>query len=148
MKKILILLATVTCLLATSCMSFKATDLAVLRQDESMQMLGHFEKEVVINEFLGESGGLNIGNFSADAMNEEITKIIWNEINNKGGNGAININIEYTATALDVILNSLTSSIWAPAHLKITGDVIKYNSSLLGDLDTEKSIAVAMSSLE
>ena len=148
MKKILILLATVTCLLVTSCMSFKATDLAVLHQDSSMQMLGHFEKEVVINEFLGDSGGLNLGDFSADAMNDEITRVVWDEINKKGGNGAININIEYTATALDIIFNSLTSGIWAPAHLKITGDVINYNSAILGDLDTEKSIAVAMASLD
>ena len=120
MKKSLILLILGLTLSVTSCMSFKATDLAIIRQDQSMKMLGHFTKTVLVHEFLGASGGANILNITADAMNEKITDIVWKEINKRGGNGAINIEIEYSATFLDILANGLTESIWAPAHLTIS----------------------------
>ena len=147
MKKIFLLLIIGLTLTFTSCMSFKATDLAVLRQDSSMKMLGHFQTTVVVNEFLGSSGGANLFNCTADVMNEKINDIVWKEINKKGGNGAINIDIEYTATFLDILANSITETIWAPAHLTISGDVILYESSFIGNLDTEESINIAMSNL-
>ena len=126
-------------------MSFKATDLAVLRQDSSMKMLGHFKTTVLVHEFLGSSGGANLFNITADAMNDKISDIVWKEINKKGGNGAINIEIEYSATFLDMLANGITETIWAPAHLTISGDVILYESSLIGNLDTDESINIAMS---
>ena len=40
--------------------------------------------------------------------------------------------------------NGITEGIWAPAHLKVSGDVILYGSGVMGSLDTEDSINVAM----
>lgn len=145
MKKIFLLLIVGLTLTFSSCMSFKATDLAVLRQDSSMKLLGHFHTTVLVHEFLGSSGGANLFNITADAMNDKISDIVWKEINKKGGNGALNIEIEYSATFLDMIANSITETIWAPAHLTISGDVILYESSLIGNLDTDESINIAMS---
>ena len=144
MKKLLMLLCTVFLLTLSSCMSFKASDLSVLRQDNSMKLLGHFEKTVVVHEFLGASGGVNLFDITADVMEDKITEIVWNEINKKGGNGAINVDIEYFVTFGDMLGNGITEGIWAPAHLKVSGDVILYGSGVMGSLDTEDSINVAM----
>ena len=78
MKKLLMLLCTVFLLTLSSCMSFKASDLSVLRQDNSMKLLGHFEKTVVVHEFLGASGGVNLFDITADVMEDKITEIVWN----------------------------------------------------------------------
>ena len=115
-------------LMFTSCTTFKASDLAVLRNDTStMRMLGHFEREVMVPEFLGIAGGANVLNISADAMDEVIHDIVWSEISERGGNGAVNVEIEYNATLIDMIANYITFDIFAPAHLKVSGDVILYN---------------------
>lgn len=147
MKKIILLMLVGFALSFTSCMSFKATDLAVMRQNNSMKMLGHFKTTVLVNEFLGTSGGANLFNITADVMDDKISDIVWKEINKKGGNGAINIEIKYNATFLDMIANSITSAIWAPAHLNISGDVILYESSFVGNFETEESINIAIESL-
>ena len=144
MKKIFILLVLGLSLSITSCMSFKASDLAIIQQDQSMKMLGHFKKTVLVHEFLGASGGANLINISADVMNEKITDIVWKEINKRDGNGAINIEIEYSATFLDILANGLTESIWAPAHLTVSGDVILFGSSRKGNSDTEEAIDIAI----
>ncbi len=88
LKKFFLLALATVALTLTSCMSFQAEELAVLKQDSSMKMLGHFEKEV--------------------------------------------------------LLNSFTSSIWAPAHLKVSGDVILFNSPSVGLENTDEAISVAL----
>jgi len=114
-------------LLFTSCTTFKAADLAVLKTDTtSMRMLGHFERNVMVPEFLGVPGGMNVLNISADAMDEVIQSVVWSEIEAKGGNGAINVDIEYKAEIIDVLVAYFTLDIFAPAHLIISGDVILY----------------------
>ena len=114
-------------LILTSCTTFKATDLAVLKNDTvSMKMLGHFEREVMVPEFLGVPGGANLLNLSADAMNQVIQDVVWSEISAKGGNGAINVNIEYNAKIIDMLAAYFTIDIFSPAHLIVSGDVILY----------------------
>ena len=143
MKKV-ILLSLLVLFSITSCMSFKASDLAVLQKQESMILLGHFDSEVLVSEFLGKSGGTNLFNISAEVMNEKLSVLVWNEIIKKGGNGAINLNIEYKATFLDLLANYLTTGIWAPSHLRVSGDVIKFSDDRIGQINTEESLSVAV----
>lgn len=144
LRKFFVLLVAGAAFTLTSCMTFSADELAVLKTDSSMKMLGHFEKEVMVNEFLGSSGGANLFNVTADEMSEKLDALVWKEIEKKGGNGAINVKVEYKASFLDIVLNSLTLSIWAPAHLKVSGDVIQYGSASVGFDNTEEAISVAL----
>ena len=129
-----------------SCTTFKATDLAVLKDDiPSMRMICHFEREVMVPEFLGSPGGINLLNLSADAMTDFITEIIDEEISKNNGNGAINVKLEYNVTVWDILSSSLTYGVWAPAHLIISGDIIQYNTYMIGNIDTEESVRLSMS---
>lgn len=144
-NKSIVLCGILFALFFTSCTTFKASNLAVMPNDpSSMVMLGHFERNVLVSEFLGSSGGSNLFNLSADAMEEKLTDLVWSEINKQGGNGAINVEIEYEAGFLDILANYITSGIWAPAHLKISGNVIRYGARSVGQMDTKESIKLAL----
>jgi hypothetical protein len=132
----------------TSCVTFKATNLSVLPYNDSMTVIGHFEKTALVSEFFGTSGGANFLNISSDAMSEKVTDIVWKEIRKQGGSGAINVKIEYNATLLDYLANSFTATIWAPAHLKVSGDIIKYSSEKNAEHHTEMSINAAVREFE
>ena len=68
----------------------------------------------------------NLLNISADAMDQVIQDVVWSEISAKGGNGAINVNIEYNAKIIDMLAAYFTIDIFSPAHLIVSGDVILY----------------------
>lgn len=123
-KSVVTVLIAVLILLLASCTTFKATGLAVYEQQGGEKFLGHFEKEVTVTELLGISGGANILNITASAMDDKIQKIVQDEIAKKGGNAALNVEIEYKTTLIDLIINEFTASILAPAHLVVSGDVI------------------------
>ena len=76
-------------------------------------------------------------------MKDKITNIIWKEVQKKGGNAARNITITYRITPFQTCCNSLTGSIWAPATVTVSGEVIRVNPNL-AKLDTEKAIEIAM----
>lgn len=132
MKKIRIILLSIfigVLVSMSSCTTFKAENLAVLSPEVDVKILGHFERTVLVSEFLGVSAGANIFNITADAMSDKVNEIVWQEILKRNGNGAINVQIEYSASFLDQIGNYCTGSIWAPAHLKVSGDVIRTNTT-------------------
>ncbi len=128
MKRVLRIVGLLAVLvLAASCTTFQVSGVQVNRQTPSFQNVGQFETTVAVNEFLGSSGGANLLNVSATAMEDPIFDAIRREIEKFSGDAAVNVTIRYEATALDVILNGLTSGIWAPAHAVITGTVVKFS---------------------
>lgn len=144
MKKFIFMLSVLSAVFLSSCVTFKADGLAFTTANENVQVLGNFSKKKTVHELFGTSGGTNLFNISATAMNEKITGIIWQEIQKKGGNAARNISITYSAGPLAYIANVITFGIWAPASLKVTGEVIKTNSQT-AQIDTENAIDVAIS---
>ena len=147
MKKIFAAALLLLTLAVTSCTTFKASGLTVLKPSENVKVLGHFERKVTVHEFLGNSGGANLFNVTADAMEERVTELVWQEIGKLNGNGAINVEIEYSATFVDALLNGITSGIYAPAHLYIAGDVVQFGSIALGEESTDESISLALADL-
>jgi hypothetical protein len=89
-------------------------------------VLGDFKVEVWVNEFLGESGGAKLFNITADATEGPVKDAIQNAIRDKGGDAAINVTIEHQASFIDILLNVVTSSIYAPGNVIITGTIVKY----------------------
>ena len=124
-SKYVALLVVAIALLA-SCTTFKASGLSYSLQAPKTTVLGDFKVEVWVNEFLGEAGGAKLFNITADATEGPVKDAIQNAIRDKGGDAAINVTIEHQASFVDVLLNVVTSSIYAPGNVIITGTIVKY----------------------
>jgi hypothetical protein len=123
--KRLVLLVVALGLLLFGCTTFKASGLAMAPSDAKYTVLGNFETDVWVNEFLGASAGAKLFNISADATDGPVGDAIARAVRQKGGTGAVNITIEHRASFLDLICEGITLSLWSPSLVKITGTVIK-----------------------
>lgn len=112
--------------LVVSCTTFQVSGVQMNKETPSYQAVGQFEKKIVVNEFLGNSGGINLLNVTATNMDEKIFDAIRREIEKFSGDAAVNVTIKYEATFIDLLLNVLTASIYAPAHATISGTIVKF----------------------
>jgi len=126
-KMLIILLIACAGLIITACTTFQASGLQVGMSSSGTEVLGNFSTTVYINKFFGASGGANLLNLGASATSGPIRNAIDKEIQKKGGTAAINISIKYSASLLQMLLNSITGTIWAPATITITGTIIRQN---------------------
>ena len=127
MKRVLPILGIVLALgLVVSCTTFQVSGVQVNKQTPSFQTVGQFETTVAVHEFLGNSGGSNLANITATAMEDLIFDAIRREIEKFSGDAAVNVTIRYEATFIDLLLNGITSGIYAPAHAVITGSIVKF----------------------
>jgi len=129
MKNKLFLIVLVVCVLViySACTTFQASGFQVGMSTSGTEVLGNFSTSVYINKFLGQSGGTNFLNLSANATSGPIRDAIDREIQKMGGTAAINISIKYGSNPIQWILNSITGTIWAPSTATITGTVIRQN---------------------
>ena len=118
-------LSLLVALVATSCTTFKASDLSYSTVKQQYTVLGDFRTEVWVHGFLGSSAGSKLFNLTAENTNQAVTDAIQKEIQAKGGTSAINVTITHQASFVDVLLNAFTWSIYAPGNLIITGTVVK-----------------------
>jgi hypothetical protein len=112
--------------LIASCTTFQVSGVQMNRETPSYESVGQFEVSVPVHELLGGSGGANLANITAASMDEKIFDTISREIAKFSGDAAVNVTIEYQATFIDLLLNGLTAGIYAPAHAKISGTVVKF----------------------
>jgi len=124
--RVLILLSLVLVLLS-SCTTFQLSGAQITREIPSYSTVGQFETTVHVNEFLGSAGGANLFNATADSMDTAIYDAIQREIQKFTGDAAVNVEIRYEASLIDIILNGLTLSLYAPATAHISGVIVKYN---------------------
>lgn len=87
-------------------------------------VIGHFTRTVTVNKFLGSSGGSNLFNLTSEAGKDLVYETTMAEVMKKGGKSAINVKVEYSASFINILLNGLTQSIWAPSTITISGDII------------------------
>jgi hypothetical protein len=127
LKKSGILIALLIAFLGMSCTTFQISGIQVTRELQSYDVVGEFDIEVKVWEFLGASGGANVFNITSDAMDTQIYDAIQREIQKYTGDAAVNVVIEYKAGVVDLLLNGFTSSILAPATAHITGVIVKYD---------------------
>ena len=109
-----------------SCTTFKASGLSYTLKERKTTVLGDFKVEVWVNEFLGTSGGSNLFNITADATESPLKEAIQKEIKDKNGDAAINVTIEHQASFVNILLNGITSGIYAPSMVIVTGTIVKY----------------------
>lgn len=122
--KLIVLCVALVALLA-SCTSFQVSGLTVNAAEPKGTVLGTFETEVKITKFLGAAGGATLANIMSDATDPAIVNAIKAEIVKLGGTTAIDVKIVYGATVVDMLLNSLTGNLYAPATATVSGKVIK-----------------------
>ena len=129
MRKKMFLILVVACagIIITACTSFQASGLQVGMSSSGTEVLGNFSTTVYINKFLGSAAGTNLFNLGANATSGPIRDAIDKEIQKKGGTAAINVSIKYSASLLQIILNTITGTIWAPATITISGTIIRQN---------------------
>ena len=127
MRKIMLFCAiALSVVLIASCTTFKLSGVQITKEMPSYQKVGEFEVQVPVMEFLGSAGGANLFNVTADKMDTLIYDAIQREIQKYTGDAAVNVTVEYKATGINILLNSLTGSILAPATAVISGIVVKY----------------------
>ena len=112
-------------LAVASCTTFKSSGLAMYATPPQGTVLGEFHTTVWVNEFLGSAGGVKLLNISANATDNAVTDAIAREIRAKNGTEAINVDIKYKASILNLILNGLTLGLWAPGTVEISGIVVR-----------------------
>ena len=110
-----------------SCTTFKLSGAQVTKTIPSYTTVGTFDVTVKVHEFLGNSGGANLLNITADAMDTKIYDTIQREIQKYTGDAAVNITIDYEASFIDILLNNITFGIYAPATARLKGTIVKYS---------------------
>ena len=83
-KKLIPLIAVLSLLLA-GCTTFQLTGVHVAKDLPAFSKVGEFDVNIWVNEFLGSSGGANILNVTADAMDAAIYDAIQREIQKFSG---------------------------------------------------------------
>lgn len=110
-----------------ACTTFQLTGIQVVEDMPGMTPVGDFETTVNVNEFIGSSGGSNLFNVTADAMDNEIYDAIRREVERRSGDAAVNVTVRYEASFVNILLNAFTFGIYAPATAHISGTVVSYN---------------------
>ena len=113
--------------LVVGCTTFQLSGIQVVEDMPGMQPLGDFETTVDVWEFVGSPGGANLFNVTADVMDNEIRDAIRREIENRSGDAAINVQVKYEASFINILVSAVTFNILAPATATITGTVVSYN---------------------
>lgn len=129
-KKLAFFSAIFVLFLITSCTSAKFSGLQVQKAEKNTAnytVLGEFDEFVNVNEFIGNSGGMNLGNVTATEMEAPTFDVIQKAIAKFEGDAAVDVVITQHATFLQVFLNMITGGIYAPVTVSVTGKVVKYN---------------------
>jgi hypothetical protein len=99
--------------------------LSMVQPSNDYQMLGTFETKVSVHKGLGPAGGTTLFNLFSDASDNKIQEAIRKEVQSRGGTAAINVKITWGADPVQLFLNMLTLTLYAPATATISGTVIK-----------------------
>ena len=134
----------VVVMVLVGCTTFKADGLTVMPMPDDMQVVGTFEDTVMVNKFLGVSGGPNLFNLTSDATKSELTDLAWKNIRNMGGTGAVNVQVTYGSNILHWFLNNFTGGIWAPSKITISGTVVRERKQQISRQQIEESVLVAL----
>ncbi|HET7839840.1 MAG TPA: hypothetical protein VFL04_08770 [Rectinemataceae bacterium] len=109
----------------SSCTTFKASGLTVNKGPVTFTVLGNFQTDITVSEFLGAPAGAKLLNITANATEQAIADEIDKQIKAKGGTGVINLTIRHKASFFDILLSAITLSIYSPGTIEISGTVVK-----------------------
>lgn len=122
MKKFLSVVVCVLALVFASCTTFRATGLSYGNFDG--QIVGHFDKKVVVWKYLGESGGATLFDLGQEEIDDAVNDAIRAELMRLNADAAIDVTIEEEASFFNMIINSITSGVLAPTTIRVSGTAI------------------------
>lgn len=125
-KKIALILIVAIVAIISSCTTFSMSGVAFQEDSSKYKVVGEFDKKIWVHEFLGTPGGANLFNITAKAMDDAIASAIAVEVNKLGGDCAIDVDVKYKASFWNLVISSLTGSIYAPGTAHISGKVAVY----------------------
>jgi len=123
----ILLLVLVAAVAIAGCTSFKFSGAQVMTQLPAYTSVGTFDTTIWVHKFLGGSGGITLFDITADAMDAPIYDAIQREIHKYAGDAAVNVTITYGANFIEILLNGITSGIYAPSEARVTGTIVKFN---------------------
>ncbi|MDR1444951.1 MAG: hypothetical protein LBI94_08745 [Treponema sp.] len=114
----------------TGCTTFKATGLqsGLAVNGQQYEKAGYFSEKVWVNQFLGwpfVTYGGTLFNLTAEATDPNVKNLIETNIRKYGGDGVIDVEIDYGSTALQYILACITFGTWKPGTVTVSGTVVK-----------------------
>lgn len=121
--KLLIVLVLVALVFSCTTVSFQG--IQAVKDMPNFTVVGDFEKTFTDIGILGAPGGYAL--ITLDDKDERIFVYIQEEIQKLSGDGAINVDIEYGASLLQILVGGFTSGIIAPSRITIRGTVVKFS---------------------
>jgi hypothetical protein len=110
------------------CTTFQASGLqmGLVINGQKYEKLGDFSEKEWTNKFLGwGGGGGTLFNLSSGATDPQVREAVEKNIKKYGGDAAIDIKIKYGSNPIQWILQRITTGIWVPGTVTVTGTIVK-----------------------
>ena len=125
MKRVSLVLVLVLVILLGACTTVSFQGIQAVKDMPNFTVIGDFEKKISDTGLLGATGGIKLVSFGQP--DHEIFTAIQNEIQKLSGDAAINVEIAYTSSLMNILLNGCTGSVIAPSTIVIRGTVVKFS---------------------
>jgi hypothetical protein len=121
----LVAISALVLLILASCTTVSFQGLQMQKDLESYSVVKDFEITMKDTKALGAGTGYAL--ISLNQPDERIFEEIRREIDKVSGDAAIDVTIEYKTTFTDMLLNSVTGTLYSPRTIKVTGTIVSYN---------------------
>lgn len=118
-KAKIVVLAIFVSLFAIGCTTVDFQGIQAVKDMPSFTVVGEFKKDISDPHLI--SGLLPLGQPDHDAF-----RYIQDEISKLSGDAAINVNLKYHVTFMDMVIGSLTGQLYSPRTITISGTVVKF----------------------
>ena len=125
MKRLLLVSVVLAMVLMVSCQSVTFEGLQMSKDLPNYTVVGEFEQVIKDPHLLGL--GASYGLIPFGQPDKAIFDAIRAEIDKLSGDAAIGVSISYGYSFLDALLNGVTSFIYSPRRITITGKVVKFS---------------------
>jgi hypothetical protein len=112
----------------TGCTTFQASGFqsGLVLNGQKYEKVGDFSEKEWTNKFLGwGSNGGTLFNLSSDATDPKVREAIEKNVKKFGGDGAVDVKIQYGSNPVQWFLTFITGGIWMPGTVTVTGTVVK-----------------------
>lgn len=124
MKKALPIVIVALLVVLVSCQTVTFQGIQAVKDMDSFTVVGDFERRIKDHRVIGGAGGFAL--LPLGQPDKDIFDVIQKEITKYSGDAAINVEIDYGFTLIDLLLNGFTAGVYAPSTITVKGTVVKY----------------------
>jgi hypothetical protein len=111
-------------LFVLSCTTVSFQGIQSVNAMPAFTVVGDFEKVITDHRLIGSPGGFAL--LELGQPDEEIFRIIKDEVSKMSGDGAVNVEIDYGFSFLNFLLNGITFGIYSPSRIIVRGKIVKF----------------------